>query len=240
MLRRFNARLALALFISAAPASATLALTTAGINDGFTLTTFLSGYNAQYGPLAQGVLPNGNIVTGSLLNNKVYVFSDVDGQNLTNALFASSYACTTGNCNFAMTTAGGQVYGAQAAGGARAFRVTARSPRFQTWLPRVLRQFRHVERSGQRSSSPHTRAGYRPWPAPSARSTIMLIDGVTVSADGGTIYAESGGTVVAYSLNTGALIHTYFTDTARRLWRQLSGSLTATLSSTTTTARWDC
>ncbi len=92
-------------------------LTPAGIAEGFTLTTFLSGYNAQYGPLAQGIAPNGNVITGSLLNNKIYVFRDVDGQTLTNALFANSYTCTTGNCNYAMTTAGGQVYGAQASGG---------------------------------------------------------------------------------------------------------------------------
>ncbi len=53
----------------ASPADASLTLTPAGIADGFTLSTFVSGYNAQYGPLAQGILPNGNMLTGSLLNS---------------------------------------------------------------------------------------------------------------------------------------------------------------------------
>src|SRR5260370_20428494 len=106
----------LALF-AAPPSKAALILNQTGINEGFTLTTFLSGYNAQYGPLAQGVLPNGEIITGSLLGTKIYVFNDFDGQTLANAVSATSYSCTTGNCNFAMATAGGQVYGAQAAGG---------------------------------------------------------------------------------------------------------------------------
>lgn len=42
------------------PARATLALTPDGIADGFTLTTFLSGYSfasGLYGPLAQGLHP---------------------------------------------------------------------------------------------------------------------------------------------------------------------------------------
>ena len=97
--------------------SAYLILTPAGINDGFTLTTFLSGYNAQYGPLAQRIRPNGNVITGSLLNTRVYVFTDVDGQTLANAVASIPYTCQTGNRNFAMATAGGEVYGAQAAGG---------------------------------------------------------------------------------------------------------------------------
>ena len=100
---------AVVLFALVTPAHADLILTAAGVNDGFTLTTFLSGYDAQYGPLAQGILANGNVVTGSMFNNQIYVFKDVDGQTLTNAISATPYACTTGNCNFAMATAGGQV-----------------------------------------------------------------------------------------------------------------------------------
>ena len=112
-----NASFAVAVLASVTSANAaSLKLTTAGINDGFTLTTFLSGYSAQYGPLAQGIAPNGNVITGSLLHNDIYVFSDIDGQTLADALIANPYTCTTGNCNYAMTTAGGQVYGAQAAG----------------------------------------------------------------------------------------------------------------------------
>jgi hypothetical protein len=108
-----------AALIASGPAQATLALTPDGIADGFTLTTFVSGYNfpGLYGPLAQGILPNGNVVTGSRGDNRVYVFTDVDNQTLANAVTFTPYGCQSSDCNFAMTTAGGQVYGAQTFGG---------------------------------------------------------------------------------------------------------------------------
>ena len=64
------------------PAEAGLILTQAGTNDGFILTTFVSGYDAQYGPLAQGIAPDGNVITGSQFNGQIYVFKDVNGQTL--------------------------------------------------------------------------------------------------------------------------------------------------------------
>src|ERR1700747_1920211 len=65
------------------PADASLTLTPAGIADGFTLSVFVSGYSAQYGPLAQGILPSGNVLTGSLISTPnvgppaIFVFPDV-------------------------------------------------------------------------------------------------------------------------------------------------------------------
>src|ERR1700744_374380 len=99
------------------PANATLTLTQEGTNDGFTLSTFVSGYSGQYGPLSQGIDSDGNVITGSELDKMIYVFKDVDNQMLSDAVTKVGYTCQTGNCNFAMTTAGGQVYGAQAQGG---------------------------------------------------------------------------------------------------------------------------
>jgi hypothetical protein len=105
----------------ARPADATLALTTDGINDGFTLSTFVSGYNFggffSYGPLAQEILPNGNVITGSSGDQRIYVFPDANGQTLGSAISATPYTCQTANCSFAMATAGGQVYGSQSFGG---------------------------------------------------------------------------------------------------------------------------
>lgn len=108
---------AAALLAAVEPAHAGLMLTQAGIDLGFSLTTFVSGYSAQYGPLAQGIAPNGRVITGSLLNTRIYAFNDVDGQTLASAVSSVPYTCETGNCNFSMTTAGGQAYGAQASGG---------------------------------------------------------------------------------------------------------------------------
>jgi hypothetical protein len=222
----FNTLFAVILLVAVAPANASLALTAAGISDGFTLTTFLSGYDAQYGPLAQGIATNGNVITGSLLNTSgasgpsIMVFHDVDGQNLTDALFSPSYTCTTGNCNFAMTTAGGQVYGAQAQGG-------------------IYEQFNS---DGSFSPIPNlAAAGLRDnlgmWGDPLnghiiSTSNLGLVDidpiagtfrvinssvngdGVSVSPDGKTAYVEVGGEINAYDIATGTLLKTYATGSA--------------------------
>jgi WD40 repeat protein len=116
MKRLASACMAIAAFCS--PASA-LTLTPDGTADGFTLSVFLSGYTpATYGPLAQGILPNGNVVTGSEATGfKVYVLPDVNNQTLSNAVSTTPYTPATSNPQYAIATAGGQVYGAQAFGG---------------------------------------------------------------------------------------------------------------------------
>ena len=206
---------AIGLLAFSGPAHATLALTAAGTSLGFTLTTFLSGFDAQYGPLAQGVLPNGNIITGSLLNNKIYVFSDVDNQTLTNALSATSYTCQTGNCNFAMATAGGQVYGAQAQGGTY---LHFNEDGSSTPIPNLvadgltsnLGMWGDPVNGDLISSSSRGLVDINP-----VTGTFRVIngsanaDGVTVSPDGSIVYAEVGGTIQAYNFVTGALLHTY-------------------------------
>jgi hypothetical protein len=208
---------AVVLFAVVTPAHADLILTAAGVNDGFTLTTFVSGYDAQYGPLAQGIAPNGNVITGSMFNNQIYVFKDVDGQTLTNAIASTPYACTTGNCNFAMTTAGGQVYGAQAFGGVYEHFASNGSfspiPNLQAhglfsslgmWGDPVNGHIISASNQGLVDINPLTgtfrviRAGLFP-------------DGVTVSADGTTAYVAIGGEIQSYSIATGALINTFAT-----------------------------
>jgi hypothetical protein len=209
--------IAVVLFAVVTPANADLVLTAAGVSNGFTLTTFVNGYNAQYGPLAQGIAPNGNVITGSAFNNEIFVFNDVDGQTLATAVASTPYACTTGNCNFAMTTAGGQVYGAQAFGGV----------------------YEHFANDGSFSPIPNLQAdGLRSflgmWGDPvnghiiSASSqglvdinpltgTFRVInaglfpDGVTVSPDGKTAYVAVGGEIQSYNIATGALINTFAT-----------------------------
>jgi len=213
----FFAWIAVASLALVTPARAALMLNAAGTSDGFTLTTFVSGYNAEYGPLAQGIAPNGNVITGSLLNTKIYVFSDVDGQTLASAVGSTSYTCTTSNCNFAMATAGGQVYGAQAQGGA----------------------YEHFANDGSFTPIPNLQAAglldnLGMWGDPinghiiasSNRGLVeidpvagtfrvinasLFPDGVSVSADGTIAYVENGGTVQSYNIATGALLHTYST-----------------------------
>jgi hypothetical protein len=205
---------AAAVLAAAGPLHAGLVLTQAGVDLGFSLTTFASGFNAQYGPLAEGIAPNGRVISGSLLNQRIYVFNDVDGQTLASAVTSVPYTCETGNCNFAMATAGGEVYGAQAAGGV----------------------FYHFAGDGTFTPIPNlTAAGLRDnfgmWGNPvnghliaaSNRGLVdidpvagtfrvinanLFPDGVSVSPDGTVAYVANGA-VQAYSIATGALLDSF-------------------------------
>ncbi|MDE3106515.1 MAG: hypothetical protein KGK08_15195, partial [Acidobacteriota bacterium] len=97
-----------------------MTLTSAGVADGFGLSTVvsgLSGANGAYGPLAEAILPDGNFITGSYANGSLYVFKDVDGQTLSSAVRTIPYTNQTVNPQYVMATVGGQAYGAQVAGG---------------------------------------------------------------------------------------------------------------------------
>src|ERR1700704_4432296 len=79
-----------ALLAMSAPAEATLTLTTAGINLGFTASTFVSGLaqlNTE-GPFGLALTGNGRVLVSDYANATRYVFSDVDNQTPANALFS--------------------------------------------------------------------------------------------------------------------------------------------------------
>jgi hypothetical protein len=201
--------------VTSDPAQATLALTPVGIADGFTLTTFVSGYNfgGNYGPLAQGILPNGNVVTGSFGDDRIYVFKDIDNQILGNAISATPYSFLTGNPNYAMTTAGGQAYGAQLQGSAHyeqfqndgshaAIAGLTATNFLGMWGNPVNGHFVASANQGLIDVDPVAGTFRLIAPNPGA-------DGVSVSPDGGTLYAEAGGNIRAYDITSGALLHTY-------------------------------
>jgi hypothetical protein len=205
--------------LSAGAGATPLTLTASGVAAGFNLTTFVSGYNfgGGYGPLALGVLPNGNIVTGSSGDQKVYVFSDVDNQTLASSISATPYACQTGNCNYAMATAGGQVYGAQAFGGVYE---RFNSDGTRTPIPNLqaaglfgsLGMWANPTNGHLIASSNRGLVEIDP-----VAGTFRVIngglfpDGVSVSADGSVAYVENFGTIQSYNIATGALIRTYST-----------------------------
>ena len=203
------------------PARADLVLTAAGVADGFTLTTFVDGYFGSYGPLAQGIASNGNVITGSELNTSgslgltVMVFKDVDNQKLTDAVATNPYTAQSGNPNFAMTTAGGKVYGAQVQGG-------------------VYEQFNNDGTFSPIAGLGALRDNLGMWGDPvnghiittsneglvdinPVAGTFRVInpfvngDGVSVSPDGKTAYVEVAGTIQSYDIATGTLLKVYAT-----------------------------
>jgi hypothetical protein len=203
------------LFGSHACAS-TLTLTATGIADGFGLSTFVNGYNfgGNYGPIAQGVV-GGNVITGSVGDHKIYVFNNVDGQTLGSAVSSTSYGCQTVNCTFAMTTAGGSVYGAQAYGGTyekfnsdgtfSALNVPAGVlSSLGMWGDPTNGHIISASNKGLIDINPST-GNYR------VINSGLVADGVSVSPDGTKIYVANinNGTVQSYDKITGALINTF-------------------------------
>jgi hypothetical protein len=93
-----RAALSAVLFVFAlgGEASAQLTLTPQGKADGFTLTEFVSGFPvasgglpASYGPFGVAVNSDRNVIVLSGADDVNYVFKDVDGQTLANALITA-------------------------------------------------------------------------------------------------------------------------------------------------------
>ncbi len=217
--------LAPALFTLTTPVYGALVLTPEGVADGFTLSTFVSGYNGFYGPLSQGIATNGNVITGSALPGTlaIYTLKDVDGQTLADALTTIPYTCETDNCMFAMASAGGQVYGAQVSFGQNnhygtyyqfandgTFLPTA-IPNLQSaglfsysgmWGNPVNGHLISISNQGLVDIDPLT-------------GTFRVIngaafgDGITVAPDGSTVFIAQGGTVRSYDMATGNALRTY-------------------------------
>jgi WD40 repeat protein len=192
---------------------ATLVLTPVGIADGFVLTTFVSGYDfgSNYGPLAQGILPNGNVVTGSVGDLHIYIFSDLDNQSLSSAITSTPYSMLGGNANYA--TAAGQAYGAQLLGGAP-YEIFAsdgtHSPipgltatnYLGLWGNPIDGHLLASAEQGLLDINPLT-GTYR------VITSNPGVDGISVSPDGKTLYGASNSNIVAYDIATGALLKTY-------------------------------
>jgi WD40 repeat protein len=200
--------------VNSSASAAPLTLTADGTADGFILSTFVNGYNfgGSYGPIAQGVT-GGQVITGSVGDGKVYVFNDVNNQTLGSAVTSAPYGCQTGNCNFAMTTAGGNVYGAQAFGGtyekfntdgtfsAMTGQVAGFQSNLGMWGDPTNGHIISASTSGLIDIDPATG---------NVRFIANLApDGVSVSPDGSKIFVANNGTVQVYDKTTGALLNTF-------------------------------
>jgi hypothetical protein len=207
--------MALCIFTVSAQAGS-LTLTAAGVSHGFTLSTFVDGYNfgGNYGPISQGVAANGKIITGSVGDQKVYVFNDVDNQHLSDATASSAYTCQTGNCNFAMATVGSEVYGGQALGGKYEHfavdgtftdvtgPVASLLSNLGMWGNPANGHLISASTSGLIDIDPST-GNVR------IVNQNLFPDGVSVTPDGTTVFVENGGAIQSYNLADGSLIHTY-------------------------------
>jgi hypothetical protein len=112
----------LAVLVLGARARADLMLTQAGINEGFTLTTFATGFpdtqtqdNGLIGPLGIGFTPTGGVLVSNYNGNVRLFRHDVDNQvRRRDSILVGSYGLTNA---FGMAVAGGQLFMAQQGAG---------------------------------------------------------------------------------------------------------------------------
>lgn len=212
----------------ASPAHANLALTAAGLADGFTLATFATmdpGNTGCCGGPFGVAMSGSNVIVSNGSTGTRYVFPDVNGQTIATA--TSTAPSSSGTIAYA--SAGGQAYGGDGSGHFVQFNadgsinhilsgVTA-SPSLGMWgAPNG-----HIiatSSSGMIDINPTAAGG---------AGTFRVIngqgaDGVSVSPDGTTMYLEQGN-INAYSIATGAFIAGYGTSGAPDGTGVISGGL---------------
>lgn len=195
-----------AVFAMAGPAHAALMLTPFGTANGFTLSTFISAPNFNYYGLGAANLPDGTIAVTGFAQGQLYKFADVDNQTPVNALLTVSLP---GAVNSA--TAGGQAYSTTLNGDY--YRVDNNlnltlitptpnvDPQYGLWGNPV---------TGHLLSSTNGTGIVDLDPVTGAHTTVynggQFVDGVAVSPDGLTAYAEINGHIYGFTIATGAQV----------------------------------
>jgi hypothetical protein len=217
--------------ICARPANATLTLTVAGINDGFTLTTFATMDSGKTGccggPFGIAMSGSNVIVSNGAngQNNSISVFADADGQTSnfgippTSALFNIP---GTGTGVTAMATAGGVAYGRDPATNLFAqyngdgtidhdlTGVTAH-PFLGMWGAPDGHIIASSADFGLIDINPTDNGGLGSF---RVINSSLAPDGVSVSPNGKTAYVELGGVIQAVDIASGTLGATYGTSGA--------------------------
>jgi hypothetical protein len=190
---------AIALCAPSAKAS-TLMLTAAGMADGFSLTSFVTGLPAGsgLGPLGVSLTGNGKVITYDYSTNKNYIFNNVNGQTAANAV--SSTTAQGGIPAYAL--ANGAIWG----GNGILFKLNNDGT--------LAASFSSIPVSNGLWTNPVTghllgagSSGIVDIDVSGTVPTVRLVnnflsDGVTVSPDGKTVYTHR---VAGYDIATGAL-----------------------------------
>jgi hypothetical protein len=220
-------------------AAAALALTPAGIADGFVLTTFATmdpgNTGCCGGPFGVAVAAGGNVIVSNGINNSISVFADVDGQTSnfgappTSALFNILGA---GTGTTAMATAGGAAYGRNPANGLFAqYNGNGTINHDLTGVPQTTFLGMWGAPNGHIiATSSGGLIDIDPLAGGGVGSSRVINggifpDGVSVSPDGKTAYVELGGVIQAVDIATGALGASFATSGAPDGTGVISGGL---------------
>jgi hypothetical protein len=193
----------------------TLTLTAAGVNAGFTLSTFATinpGATGNTGPYGVGVTSSGTVLVNNFVNDTRYVFNDVDGQTVASALSAIS---PSGSLDTEFARAGGQLYGSvfpqfvQFNGNGtvnHALVGISQTPYFGMWGNPVNGHILATTGQGQIIDINPTANGG------SGSATVvatpgLIYDGVTVSPNGATVYVTENYHVVGHNIANGSVVY---------------------------------
>ncbi len=196
-------------FNAISPANAQLALTPAGIADGFNLSTVITGIPSTgycCGPLGAATNTSGQIVLQVYQHNN-YVFKDMDNQTFANALSSASPPVTTTGYGMAITNDNGVLYtGNNDANGVLQIlnsdgslnSTVATNPATGVaghgiWTNPVSHHIETASYNGLWDINPGTGAATQ-------INTYGGFDGVSVSVDGKTIYAAANGYIYGYDI----------------------------------------
>jgi hypothetical protein len=197
--------------VTAGPANAGLVLTAQGIADGFTLSTFYSDPGAYYGLLGVTTTASGQVIGASFNYGTINLLNDIDGQTHASILQSSFPG---GPTPYEVATVGGATYYSGGFGGpyyqvnTTTLGLTPLSlsgspqPLLGLWANQVTGHLISSSYSGLIDIDPITGAVH-------VITATTGFDGVTVSPDGKTAYAELNGNIYAYDILTGTLLQTY-------------------------------
>jgi len=219
-MRILSAVPAVLIALAAVPARAQLVITPAGAADGFSISTFATGFAFNgLGPLGSSINSLGQVIVNSSADSSNYVFNDVDGQTVAGAVSHTAFSAFPP----AMTLADGSVWTSGGFTGPNAGHfiklnadgsintvysnssgtTSGLDPTNGMWTDPVNG---HVIATGSSEIYDIDVSGATP--------TFRVItgaspDGLTVSADGSTVYGAVGGGIEGWNIATGAVVFAF-------------------------------
>ena len=210
-MKRILSMMAAVAAIASPSANAALTITAAGATDGFLLSLFVDEVPASgfcCGPLGTATNSLGQVVMQDYPNGRNYVFNDVDGQHFSAAL--SSAPFSSFSYGSAITNSGGTLFATNNDAGQIIYRLNAdgsiNSPLtgggiggHGLWTNPATGHL--VASNGGTLRDVNQITG---------TSTVIVsgvdVDGVSVSADGKTVYGATGGHVMGWNYS-GTLVY---------------------------------
>jgi len=186
-------------------AKAAMVLTGAGTSEGFVLSTFVSGVtnDGAIGPLAIGVTPAGRILVGDWTTGGLRSFTDTDGQTYSAGTPVGSYGAANAH---SLARNGSTMYMVEKFAGkvVNLDPVTGAPTNVATGLGNPLDIV--VNPTNGHLFVSGTNLGIvdiDPGTGQVVQFKNVGADGLTISADGSTLYGAIGGAVIGYNTTTG-------------------------------------